>query len=228
MELRERLAQTRKARGLSQEELAAQVGVSRQAVSKWETGDALPDLPKLLALADTLHMSVDALCGREAAGEAPAPGEGAAEVPAPGKGAASGRPGRRRLPAVLLLLLLLCGSFFAGTRLGGRADEPSLPETLTVSGVNFFADSGGLSYQFVPSAAGEAYAYRITFKGFAGPAQTFDVPYSGGLCAGTAALDASDSYFVTAEIRSGQDSRAVPLASDLSFSGSGVSWLPAS
>ena len=45
MELKDILVQERKKRGWSQEELAARVQVSRQAVSKWETGDALPVLP---------------------------------------------------------------------------------------------------------------------------------------------------------------------------------------
>ena len=42
--LAENLKALRKAKGLSQEELAARLGVSRQAVSKWETGEAAPDL----------------------------------------------------------------------------------------------------------------------------------------------------------------------------------------
>lgn len=41
MEFREELTRVRKARGWSREDLAARVGVSRQAVSKWETGVAL-------------------------------------------------------------------------------------------------------------------------------------------------------------------------------------------
>ena len=41
MELSERILQLRKARGLSQEELAERLGVSRQAVSKWESGVSL-------------------------------------------------------------------------------------------------------------------------------------------------------------------------------------------
>ena len=65
MEFREMLLQTRKAKGWSQEDLAEKIQISRQAVSKWETGDAMPDLPKLLALADALDISLDALCGRE-------------------------------------------------------------------------------------------------------------------------------------------------------------------
>ena len=52
MEFRERLYQLRKGRGISQEELAHTVGVSRQAVQKWEAGAATPDLGNLSALAD--------------------------------------------------------------------------------------------------------------------------------------------------------------------------------
>ena len=64
MSFGENLIRERKARGMSQEELAAQVQVSRQAISKWENGDAMPDLPKLLAVADALQISLDELCGR--------------------------------------------------------------------------------------------------------------------------------------------------------------------
>ena len=66
MEFSHQLLQARKRRGLSQLELAEQIGVSRQAVSKWETGEAAPDLVKLLALAEALGISLDQLCGREA------------------------------------------------------------------------------------------------------------------------------------------------------------------
>ena len=47
--------------GLSQEKLAELVGVSRQAVSKWELGDAMPDTDKLVPLARALGISVDTL-----------------------------------------------------------------------------------------------------------------------------------------------------------------------
>ena len=57
--------------GLSQEKLAEQVGVSRQAVSKWELDDAVPDTDKLVPLARALGLLVDALLGNlpEEAGE---------------------------------------------------------------------------------------------------------------------------------------------------------------
>ena len=63
MSFQENLIRARKARGMTQEELAARLSISRQAVSKWETGESLPDLYKLAALADELGVSTDELCG---------------------------------------------------------------------------------------------------------------------------------------------------------------------
>lgn len=59
MKLNEKILYCRKRAGLSQEELAERVGVSRQAVSKWEVGDALPELDKLAALAKTFGVTTD-------------------------------------------------------------------------------------------------------------------------------------------------------------------------
>lgn len=59
MKLNEKLFQCRKRCGLSQEELAERLGVSRQAVSKWELGTALPELDKLRLLAKEFGVSAD-------------------------------------------------------------------------------------------------------------------------------------------------------------------------
>ncbi len=61
MKLHEKIMIYRKKNGLSQEGLAEKIGVSRQAVSKWETGEALPEVTKLKALAETFGVSVDFL-----------------------------------------------------------------------------------------------------------------------------------------------------------------------
>lgn len=61
MKLEEKITLHRKKNGLSQEVLAEKIGVSRQAVSKWETGDALPEVTKLKALAETFNVTVDFL-----------------------------------------------------------------------------------------------------------------------------------------------------------------------
>ena len=76
MNLSERILALRKARNLSQEELAEQIGVSRQAVGKWESGQSLPDLDKVIALSEFFGVSCDYLL-KGAVPEAPT----APEVP---------------------------------------------------------------------------------------------------------------------------------------------------
>ena len=72
MSLGERIASYRKKAGYSQEGLAEQLGVSRQAVSKWETGEATPDAERIIALAKVLGVTTDALLlGREEPAPAP-------------------------------------------------------------------------------------------------------------------------------------------------------------
>jgi transcriptional regulator with XRE-family HTH domain len=56
-----RVSSLRKERNMSQEELAAVLNVSRQTVSKWETGDTLPDVYNAVAIAKLFHVSLDTL-----------------------------------------------------------------------------------------------------------------------------------------------------------------------
>ena len=66
MKLSEKIFNCRKKAGWSQEELASRLGVSRQAVSKWETGEAEPELGKLRLLAQVFDVSIDWLLSEEA------------------------------------------------------------------------------------------------------------------------------------------------------------------
>ena len=61
VEIAQRLAERRKQAGLSQEALAARLGVSRQAVSKWERSESSPDTDNLIALAQLYGLSLDDL-----------------------------------------------------------------------------------------------------------------------------------------------------------------------
>ena len=66
MDFKERVFQARKAKGFSQEDLAEMIGVSRQAVSKWETGETMPDIEKLIALCNALDLNMEYLAlGKE-------------------------------------------------------------------------------------------------------------------------------------------------------------------
>lgn len=59
-----RIAALRKARGMTQEALAQKLGITNQAVSKWESDQCCPDIMQLPALADIFEISMDALFGR--------------------------------------------------------------------------------------------------------------------------------------------------------------------
>ena len=100
MTLGEKLKTLRASRGLSQEQLAAELNVSRQAVSKWECGDAAPDLDKLRAICAYFGVTTDYLIwdNEEAAPKAAEPEK---------ERASRGR--NEVFSNVLLLVLLLAG-----------------------------------------------------------------------------------------------------------------------
>ncbi len=57
----ENLAQLRKINGMTQENLAEKIGVTRQSIAKWEAGDSVPDIDKCKAIADAFGVSIDDL-----------------------------------------------------------------------------------------------------------------------------------------------------------------------
>ena len=61
IEIANRLIELRKKSGLSQEQLAEKLGLSRQAVSKWERAEASPDTDNLICLAKIYNVSLDDL-----------------------------------------------------------------------------------------------------------------------------------------------------------------------
>lgn len=69
IETANRLLQYRKQAGFSQEELAEKIGVSRQAVSKWERSEASPDTDNLVTLAELYGVSLDELLGLKSVSE---------------------------------------------------------------------------------------------------------------------------------------------------------------
>ncbi len=73
MNMADRIQHLRKARGLSQEELADKIGVSRQSVSKWESEQTSPDLEKIILMSDFFEVTTDYLLkGIEPAPDSPA------------------------------------------------------------------------------------------------------------------------------------------------------------
>lgn len=133
MELKETLAALRRKKGLSQQELAEALGVSRQAVSRWEVGASAPGTDNLLALSKLYGVSLDTLVGGaepEAAPEAEPEARGTET--APGTQEAEAQLARYRrlskwlgaaLAAILLVAALLAGLY------GGRHNAPPTDRT---------------------------------------------------------------------------------------------------
>lgn len=92
MALSEKLYALRRKSGLSQEQLAEHLNVSRQAISKWESGRSMPESDKLLAISQYFQVSLDFLMGED---EEPADGRGETAPQDAGRGK-------------LLLGILLC------------------------------------------------------------------------------------------------------------------------
>ncbi len=65
MNLAGNIQMLRRKMNLSQEELAEKCQVSRQAVTKWENGESVPTIDKLISLADLYEMTLDELVGRD-------------------------------------------------------------------------------------------------------------------------------------------------------------------
>lgn len=143
MTLGEKLQKLRKARGLTQEELAEKVGVSRQSLSKWESDGALPDTGNIILLADLFGVTTDYLL-REAPPEEASP---AAESPA-STVVQLVQPAKKAPPAPLLvgfILLMLGLLVFLGLVLLSNIFPISVARgDGFVSGVNGFLLAYGL------------------------------------------------------------------------------------
>lgn len=123
----------RKGRGLTQEQLAARLGVSRQAVSRWELDETLPDTQNLLPLKEALGVSIDTLLDSTRGLEEPAPQAGLAP-------AAASPPARPSLGALLkrrfwLLLLPVELVLFVALAVWRLGKAPSLALLLLVQGL---------------------------------------------------------------------------------------------
>ena len=106
MTLGEKLQRLRKARGMSQEELAARMGVSRQAASRWELNIALPDTENVVRLSELFGVTTDYLLKEREAEENPSP--------EPGIPASKDRYSAQQRGGGILLALSLFGLLIMG------------------------------------------------------------------------------------------------------------------
>lgn len=123
MTLGERIAYYRKKAGYSQEGLAERLGVSRQAISKWETGEATPDAERIIVLAAALGISTDTLLLGKEEPERPYTEAETVRQPAPTPEWLDHLPRHigRLFPGERLYCRVYCGGAGAGDPAGGAA-----------------------------------------------------------------------------------------------------------
>lgn len=182
MSFNQQLAALRKARGISQENLADMLGVSRQAVSKWETGETQPEMANLLALCSILEVSPNQLMGWEAEDTE----EAASETAMP--------PAPRKMSkfVVAVSVICVCVALAAGILIGKGASgpaEPSSPlegrESIAVTSFIYDFRPGQileLKMTFMPTIADESLTYEIIRLDNAGNTKTYEASYKDGVC----------------------------------------------
>ncbi len=137
MKLSEKLYKLRKMRGLSQEELADALGVSRQAISKWESDAAIPEVEKLTVISKYFGVTVDYLLNDEYDDAPNVSGVNAAATPAAATPPASKSA---RIVGIILLILGIMGAFVSGFLLSdipGGAGEVANSSVVTLDGRAF-------------------------------------------------------------------------------------------
>lgn len=147
----ENLARLRKRAGYTQESLAEALGVSRQAVSKWESGQAMPEAATLVELADLLGCSLDQLMRQDLADELPVPAE---EVPLEAEGQAvfaawgahMDRFSKMIAWGVALVLAGVSALLLVSTRVPEGDPLAVLPFFLFLAGAVFLFVWGGISH----------------------------------------------------------------------------------
>jgi len=167
MKLNEKIYRCRKLAGLSQEALAERLGVSRQAISKWETGEALPEITKLPLLAQVFGVTADWLLDDAAEPASPPP-----EEPAPqahpyaesGHAAATAMPewvdklphflGRliRQYGWLVGLRIAIAGALFTGMGFVARLMSSAMLSSMTDISSTMMGGFGGGSVTFYDNA----------------------------------------------------------------------------
>ena len=146
MKLEEKLASLRKRQGLSQQDLADALEVSRQTVSKWETGVTAPSTENLLRIGKLLDTSIDLLADDGMQLESALAVTGEATTPEGGYTVIPGRWNLKRLVVVLCILAFLSGALVGGCLISLKGEvDTAIPmeelegEEVDISQMNDFS-----------------------------------------------------------------------------------------
>lgn len=178
MSFHEKLLKYRKLRGFTQEEFAEKMEVSRQSISKWENGEAIPDLTKVMKMADVLDVGLDELCGREMAHKIEANQNIKAEQDIKLE-LKAGSFFNFVIPIVITIIIAVffgIGGYCLGSKVTKDSGVYELPSNMAITGVNFDLNQYVLSCSFVPENYSEELEYTIIVKNLSTGEQEYFTP----------------------------------------------------
>lgn len=230
MKFNENLSKYRKIKGLTQDDLAEKVGVSRQSVSKWETGDCMPDVSKLIALSCALEVSIDELCGKPVNHST----EADQSIPESGPAKTVGKHYifTTALIALAAAILFGVGGYLAGVRSNvpdtAQSTAYQLPDTIEVTGIEFRALNNKLLCSFAPSVYAQELTYTVNLiaDNYSALNSSAQAEYKNGIC--TAEIDVIENcdYRVVLTVSNGSQEKSVIIATKCCVNAYSVTYIP--
>lgn len=211
MVFHENLLKYRKLRGLTQDELAEIMQVSRQSISKWENGEAIPDLAKVIKIAKVLDISIDELCGTANDNK---------NKLTPNSTELQNSSSPKKAHSMLLVIsivLLCCICCISGYWVGqSRTSHSSvLPTNMDIASVDFSFKNGILTCNFIPEVYSDELSYTVILVDSSGKKKSDIAAFKNGIGSATIKSVYNVAYKVVLEISNGSETRNVTLATRL-------------
>lgn len=230
--LNERIKELRKKKGLTQEELATDLNVVRQTVSKWEKGLSVPDADTLKSIAEVLGVSVEEILDtdseqtknhKDIAGQLSKINE---------QMAIQNRKSLliwKIISLVLFVLLIFSTLFFVFRLQTTNQTNNTLPDVIEISNVHIGSHKNNLSCSFLSGVGDEGLKYTVTIHSLSAGIQdqTVNAKYENGIC--TAEFDKKKlikniEYSIIFNVNSEYETRNAIVVDSLYIENDGYSW----
>lgn len=231
MAFSENLIKQRKIKGLTQDDIAEAMEVSRQSVSKWENGESMPDFGKIVKLADLLEVSIDSLFDREHAIKTEQKIEAVQDVKI---GFSSNWIRTMIITVIVLIIGGVAGFLIASSVRNDSAKKdsakmdsakPDRLEKISVSAVELYSTrDGDIVVEFVPSVYKEGYTYTIQFFDKFDHSKSCEVVYKNGKCTGSTRVVKNCHYTIILQVEYNGETQNITLARDVTQDGTGMSY----
>jgi len=231
MKFSEQLVKLRKEKGISQEALAEVIGVSRQAISKWETGATQPEMSNIIRLCEILEVSPNVLFGQE---EPEEPVSGVVSADNENGSQTKETKGKRKLEIIVfaaccILLGMLLG-FLIKSKSMGEEQQPDIPIEFSVSGYDLHSEAyvdGVKTFRlnFISNVSNPKYDYKIIVTDRKGISREFDVRAGAdGVYTGTFQAAEGAHYLISVSVNVGENIYTDSLIKISNISEIGYSW----